>query len=126
MCPFSAGTEYDQSEVLTLGPLLRLLPNWRVLFFFRAFGIHVAGSRFQIQGRNGNWAAGVGMAFETHGPAGAEVQSASDIYVLQVVWRSKRDATLPHYVEKRESCCSLTEPNRYQEFYTFPAYHILR
>ena len=43
------------------------------------------------------------MAFETHGPARAEVQSASGIYVLQVVWRSKRDATLPHRLEKREN-----------------------
>jgi hypothetical protein len=59
------------------------------------------------------------MAFETHGPAAAEVQSASDIYVLQVVWRTKRDATLPHYVEKRESCCSLTEPNRSKSFTHF-------
>jgi hypothetical protein len=127
MCPFSAGTEYDQSEVLTLSPLLRLLPNWRGLSSFGRPGLRHpcgGGSRFQIQGRNGNWAAGVGMAFETHGPAGPEVQSASDVYVLQVVWRSKRDATLPHYDEKRESCCSLTEPNRSQEFYTFAAYHI--
>jgi hypothetical protein len=83
---------------------------------FRASGIHVAedpGFKFR-----GEMEIGL-QALEwllKRTDLQAEVQSASDIYVLQVVWRSMRDATLPHYLEKRESCCSLTEPNRSQEF----------
>jgi len=61
---------------------------------------------FQIQGVEprveGNWAAGVGMAFETHGPSGPEGPITAGLLHLYRSFGGPSDATLPYYLDKRE------------------------
>src|SRR5271170_8321123 len=99
MCTFSAGAEYD--PVVTLGPLLRLLRSETE--FGEAFIPHVAGIH-EIQGATKIGAAGVGMAFETHGSSDGGGPITAGYLHLYTSFGGLSHATLPYYLEKRERC----------------------